>query len=203
MAERRNVRTRRRADDDQRADVADDELAEEPDEEPDDELADEPEDELEEPDDELAEEPEDEFEEPDDELAEEPEDQLEEPDDELAEEPEDEPDEESSRRSRRSDGSGSSRRSGRGPGKGLTAAKAGQAALRQIAELTGKNPEGVTGVERAEDGWVVGVEVVEDRRIPSSTDLLATYETELDMDGELMSYRRVRRYPRGRGDDED
>jgi hypothetical protein len=86
---------------------------------------------------------------------------------------------------------------------GLTAAKAGQAGLRQIAELTGKQPEGVTGVEPAEEGWVVGIEVVEDKRIPSSTDILATYETEIGTDGELVSYRRVRRYTRGRGDDGD
>ena len=83
---------------------------------------------------------------------------------------------------------------------GLTAAQAARAALRQIAELTGKQPEGVTAVEPAEGGWVVGVEVVEDRRIPSSSDILAAYETGLDMDGELLSYRRVRRYPRGRTD---
>jgi hypothetical protein len=83
---------------------------------------------------------------------------------------------------------------------GLTAAQAAQAALRQIAELTGKQPEGVTGVGPAEDGWVVGIEVVEDQRIPSSSDILAAYETALDMDGELLSYRRVRRYPRGRTD---
>ena len=83
---------------------------------------------------------------------------------------------------------------------GLTAAQAARAALRQIAELTGKQPEGVTGVEPAEDGWVVGIEVVEDRRIPSSSDILAAYETALDMDAELLSYRRVRRYPRGRTD---
>jgi uncharacterized protein YuzE len=74
--------------------------------------------------------------------------------------------------------------------------------LRQITELTGKQPEGVTAVDRGEDGWVVGVEIVEDRRVPSSSDILAIYEIELDMDGELMSYRRVRRYQRGRGDDE-
>ena len=49
----------------------------------------------------------------------------------------------------------------------------------------------------------VGVEVVEDKRIPSSTDILATYETEVGMDGELVSYRRVKRYTRGRGDDGD
>jgi hypothetical protein len=71
---------------------------------------------------------------------------------------------------------------------GLTAAQAARAALRQIAELTGKQPECVTAVESAEDGWVVGVEVVEDRRIPSSSDILAAYETGLDMDGELLSY---------------
>lgn len=83
---------------------------------------------------------------------------------------------------------------------GLTAAQAALVALRQIAELTGKQPEGVTGVEPTEDGWVAGVEVVEDRRIPSSSDILATYEAVLDVDGDLLSYRRVGRYPRGRGD---
>ena len=139
----------------------------------------------------------------DDEFAEEPEDEFaEEPEDELADEPEDELAEDGFGQARGNDGRGAGRRSRRGPRSGLTAAKAGQAALRQIAELTGKQPEGVTGVDRGDDGWVVGIEVVEDRRIPSSTDILATYETELDMDGELMSYRRVRRYPRGRGDDE-
>ncbi len=82
----------------------------------------------------------------------------------------------------------------------LTAATAARAAQRQIAELTGKHTEGVTGVESADDGWLVGVEVVEDRRIPSSTDILATYQTGIGTDGELLSYRRVRRYTRGLGD---
>jgi hypothetical protein len=177
MAERRSVRTKRRPDDEELAEIADDELAGEPD----DELADEA----------------------DDEFAEEPEDELaDEPEDELADEPEDELADEDSGPARRHGGRGATRRSRRSPGNRLNAAKAGQAALRQITELTGKEPEGVTGVERGEDGWVVGVEVVEDRRVPSSTDILATYEIELDTDGELMSYRRVRRYPRGRGDDE-
>jgi hypothetical protein len=73
--------------------------------------------------------------------------------------------------------------------------------VRQIAELTAKQVEGVIGVERTEDGWVVDIEVVEDRRIPSSTDILATYATTIDPNGELVSYRRVRRYSRGSGDD--
>jgi hypothetical protein len=74
--------------------------------------------------------------------------------------------------------------------------------MRQIAELTGKQAEGITGVEPGDDGWIVGVEVLEDQRIPSSTDILATYETEVDADGELVSYRRVKRYTRGHGDSE-
>jgi Gas vesicle synthesis protein GvpO len=82
----------------------------------------------------------------------------------------------------------------------LTAGEAGRTGLLQITELTGKAPEGITGVEPAEDGWVVSVEVVEDRRVPSSTDVLATYEIEVDMAGDLVSYRRVQRYSRGHGD---
>jgi len=85
-------------------------------------------------------------------------------------------------------------------GSSLSARQAARVALRQILELTDKQAESITGVERREDGWTVSIEVVEDRRIPSSADILATYETRIDEDGELMSYRRVRRYSRGRGD---
>ncbi len=92
------------------------------------------------------------------------------------------------------------RRHARADKSGLTASEAAKTALRQIVELTAKRAEGVTRVQRTEHGWLVGVEVVEDRRIPSSADILATYETNIDADGELMSYRRIRRYTRGRGD---
>jgi Gas vesicle synthesis protein GvpO len=84
----------------------------------------------------------------------------------------------------------------------LTARESAEAALRQVSELTAKQVESVTGVERTEDGWLVGIEVVEDRRIPSSADILASYEATIDADGELVSYRRVRRYPRGRSDED-
>ena len=83
----------------------------------------------------------------------------------------------------------------------LSAAEASREGLQQIVELTGKEPETVTGVKRTRNGWTVTVEVIEDHRVPSSTDILATYETEIDGDGELLSYRRTRRYARGRGDD--
>lgn len=95
------------------------------------------------------------------------------------------------------------RRPARRGGKDMTAGEAAKAALREIADLTAKQPEGVTEVERTEDGWTVGIELIEDQRIPSSSDILAIYETTIDADGELLSYRRVRRYARGRGDTEE
>ncbi|MEV5409912.1 gas vesicle protein GvpO [Thermopolyspora sp. NPDC052614] len=82
----------------------------------------------------------------------------------------------------------------------LTAGAAGTAGLRHITELTGRELEGITLVKPQDDGWLVHVEVVEDRRIPSSGDVLALYEAELDADGGLLSYRRLRRYRRGSGD---
>ena len=82
----------------------------------------------------------------------------------------------------------------------LTAAEAARHGLHQITELTGKEPEGANGVEPLDDGWLVTVDVLDDRRIPSSADLLSTYEVEIGLDGELLSYHRVRRYARGRED---
>jgi hypothetical protein len=82
----------------------------------------------------------------------------------------------------------------------LTVKDAAQAALQQVMDLTAKPAESITGVERTEEGWRIGIEVIEDRRIPSSADILATYQAEMDQDGALVSYHRVRRYSRGRGD---
>ncbi|MDV6266609.1 MULTISPECIES: gas vesicle protein GvpO [Rhodococcus] len=82
----------------------------------------------------------------------------------------------------------------------LPAHDVAELALRDITQLTGKKPLGATSVMPTDEGWTVEVEVIEDRRVPSSTDMLALYEVVLDMDGELLSYRRTRRYARGAGD---
>jgi hypothetical protein len=75
--------------------------------------------------------------------------------------------------------------------------KAARLAADYVATMTGKEPEGIVSLERADQGgWVIGVEVVETRRIPDSTDILAVYEAELDAEGELVAYRRVKRYSR-------
>lgn len=106
----------------------------------------------------------------------------------------------SSRSSGQSGADGASRR-GSAPraaaGKKMTAPKIAARAAEQLLELTGREVEGVTGLERTDDGWMVEVEVVEVRRIPDTTDVLALYELTVDSDGDLEGYRRLRRYGRG------
>jgi hypothetical protein len=82
----------------------------------------------------------------------------------------------------------------------LSAAGAAKAGLRHVVELTARKTGVVTFVEPADDGWVVGVEIVESRRVPPSADTLVLYETKISMDGRLLSCRRAKRYSRGRGD---
>jgi hypothetical protein len=104
--------------------------------------------------------------------------------------------------SRGSEGSsdGSRRRAGApraAAGKKMTAPKVAALAAQQLLQLTGREVEGVTGLERTDDGWLVEVEVVEVRRIPDTTDVLALYELTVDEDGDLEGYRRLQRYVRG------
>jgi hypothetical protein len=80
----------------------------------------------------------------------------------------------------------------------LTTPAAVKLALDYITTLTGKQVVSATSAEPTDDGWLVGVEVVEESRIPSTSDMLALYEVELDLRGELLAYRRTRRYLRGR-----
>ncbi|MET8677841.1 gas vesicle protein [Streptomyces sp. NPDC004647] len=79
--------------------------------------------------------------------------------------------------------------------------EAAEQACRRLSGLIGHPPEGVSAVCRADDGWRVSVDVLEVPRIPDTTSLLATYEVEIGQDGDLVQYRRVRRYRRGAADE--
>ena len=79
----------------------------------------------------------------------------------------------------------------------LSAAKLIRLAREQAHELTGRTVEGVLGMRRDDDGgFEVLVEVVELRRVPATTDVLGSYLLTLDESGELVEYRRTRRYHR-------
>jgi hypothetical protein len=81
-------------------------------------------------------------------------------------------------------------------------AKIAGEAVRQLSELTNRQVEGVTALHKNDDGWQVELEVLELQRIPTTTDVLATYEVSLDSSGEMEGYRRVRRYVRGQAEGE-
>jgi Gas vesicle synthesis protein GvpO len=72
-----------------------------------------------------------------------------------------------------------------------------RAALEQFEGLTRLEPVATTGVRREGDGWSVLVDVVELERIPSTTSVMATYRIDMDGDGELYGYERLRRFVRG------
>jgi len=71
-----------------------------------------------------------------------------------------------------------------------------QRAKEKMADLTGLQLDTVSRVAKSEGGWQVNVEMLEMERIPSSNDVLATYEIVLDEEGNLLNYHRSRRYRR-------
>jgi len=84
----------------------------------------------------------------------------------------------------------------------VSPAEVARRAAAELAELLDREPESIVSLDRTDDGWRVGVEVLETRRIPDTADVLAEYEVSTDEYGDLVGYRRVRRYARGRvGDD--
>jgi hypothetical protein len=80
--------------------------------------------------------------------------------------------------------------------------RAARLAAEHVLSLTGRCPENVVFVAREDDGWQVGVEVMELRRIPDTTDILAIYEVTLDSNGDLVRCERGQRHHRGHVDDE-
>ena len=75
-------------------------------------------------------------------------------------------------------------------------------AKEHVEAVIGSEAESVSGVERLNGNWRVNVEVVQMRRIPESTDILASYGVVLDGDGDLISVQEERRYRRSQADDD-
>ena len=73
-----------------------------------------------------------------------------------------------------------------------------------LSKITGSEAENVTALERSGDGtWKITVELLELPSMPETLDLIGSYETELDEEGKLLGYRRLRRYLRNRRGPED
>jgi hypothetical protein len=76
-------------------------------------------------------------------------------------------------------------------------AKLARRACSELADLIGREVQGIVSLERTDGGWCFGVEVLETARIPDTADVLAEYEVSADRRGRLVGYHRVRRYTRG------
>jgi hypothetical protein len=74
------------------------------------------------------------------------------------------------------------------------------AAKATISELTGHKAESVTGMEWNGDAWEITVDVLELRRVPNTTDVLATYAVKIDDEGRMLGYKRERRFVRGQAE---
>jgi hypothetical protein len=92
-------------------------------------------------------------------------------------------------------GAGHSKRRG-----GLSAIEAVERAREHLSVLLGRPVDGVLGIDRDQGNWIVTAQVLELARIPNTTDVLGEYEAVLDRNGEVLGYRRTRRYHRGQVD---
>ena len=65
-------------------------------------------------------------------------------------------------------------------------------ARSDLSKLTALEIGSTVGAARDEDGWKVNVEVVEKHSLPDGMDVLATYQTKLDPDGNMLEFNRIR-----------
>jgi len=62
----------------------------------------------------------------------------------------------------------------------------------ELNKLTGLDIESTVAAARDAEGWLVSVEVVEKHSIPDGMDILATYETRFDSDGNMLEFKRTK-----------
>jgi len=67
-----------------------------------------------------------------------------------------------------------------------------QKARSELNSLTGLEISSTVSAARDEDGWVVSIEVVEKHSLPDGMDILATYQSKLDPDGNMLEFNRAR-----------
>ena len=65
-------------------------------------------------------------------------------------------------------------------------------ARSDLHKLTGLEISSTVSTARDEDGWVVSMEVVEKHSLPDGMDVLATYKSKLDPDGNMLEFNRGR-----------
>jgi len=75
-------------------------------------------------------------------------------------------------------------------------------AEEDFARLSKIPVDGVTGLAKTEEGWVVSLEALERRAIPDTMDVLGLYEVRLDNEGNLLGFNRRKLRKRGETEEE-
>ena len=75
-------------------------------------------------------------------------------------------------------------------------------AREDFARLSQMPIDGVIGLSKTEEGWVVSLEALERRAIPDTMDVLGLYEVRLDNEGNLLGFNRRKLRKRGETEEE-
>jgi len=75
-------------------------------------------------------------------------------------------------------------------------------AQEDFARLSKIPVDGVIGLSKTDEGWVVSLEALERRAIPDTMDVLGLYEIRLDDEGNLLGFDRKKLRKRGETEEE-
>lgn len=70
-------------------------------------------------------------------------------------------------------------------------------AREDFAKLSKISVDGVTGLSKTKEGWVVSLEALQRSAIPDSMDVLGLFEVNLDNEGNLLAFERKKLRKRG------
>jgi len=66
----------------------------------------------------------------------------------------------------------------------------------QLGDLIGLVADSVSSLSKVDGGWKLVINMIELKRIPPSTDVLASFDVSMDEAGNVIDYQRSRRYRR-------
>jgi hypothetical protein len=78
-----------------------------------------------------------------------------------------------------------------------------RSAMTQLGDMTGLAADEVSSLAKVDGGWHLVVDMIELKRIPPSTDMLASFDVSVDGKGNVTDYHRLRRYLRDQILEED
>jgi len=69
--------------------------------------------------------------------------------------------------------------------------------IPQITELLKKKPEGISSIEKNNEGWIIVCDVLEKKSVPETYDLLKVFEFIVDKECRIVRFKQLRKIRRG------